>query len=106
MKAKFARRRKIELPEGRACFAVFELVRLLSIRRERIMDLIEEGDLRGAIDMRGKGASRACIRVPRQCVLEALADGSVHHTKEKKTQARIINRRVAAILRATRQSTR
>jgi Helix-turn-helix domain len=51
---------------------LFELSRLLKVRREKLLELIEEGELAPAFDLRGKGSSRSAIRIPRAAVLEFL----------------------------------
>lgn len=81
--AKKKRVRRIKLPDGQCCFGVWELAGLLRVQRSRIVEMIDEGELPGAVDIRNKGASRACWRIPRQSVIEALSNGSVHGHSEK-----------------------
>ena len=44
---------------------VWELARLL-----KLLELIDEGEISCAYDLRGKGASRGCVRIPPCAVIE------------------------------------
>ncbi len=51
---------------------VWELARLLNVRREKLLEAIDEGEIGCAYDLRGKGASRAFIRIPPTVVIAFL----------------------------------
>jgi len=51
---------------------LWELSRLLKVRREKLLELIDEGEIGCAYDLRGKGASRATVRIPPHAVIEFL----------------------------------
>ena len=51
---------------------VWKLARLLNVRRQKLLELIDEGELAPAYDLRGKGASRATIRIPPAAVIAFL----------------------------------
>jgi excisionase family DNA binding protein len=59
------------LPAGESV-AVYELARFLKVRREQVLEWIDEGELSPAYDLRGKGSSRSLIRIPRAAVVEFL----------------------------------
>jgi len=51
---------------------LWELARLLKVRREKLLELIDEGEISCAYDLRGRGASRACVRIPPSAVIAFL----------------------------------
>ena len=51
---------------------LYELARMLKVRREKLLELIDEGEIGSAYDLRGKGASRAAIRIPPAAVIAFL----------------------------------
>jgi len=69
---------------------LWKLARLLNVRREKLLELIDEDELWPAYDLRGKGAFRACIRIPRSAVMEFL----------ERTTTATARRRVLKILSA------
>jgi len=48
---------------GRVTLKVYEVAAKLGVTEQHVIDLITEGKL-GAIDLRGKGASRSLYRIP------------------------------------------
>jgi hypothetical protein len=65
------KRKRFALPE-RDHVTVKELMRVCRVSREKVHEWIEEGWLLPAYDLRGKGASRSLIRIPRAVVVEFL----------------------------------
>jgi hypothetical protein len=51
---------------------VWKLALLLKVRREKLLELIDDGEIGCAYDLRGKGASRATIRIPPHAVIAFL----------------------------------
>jgi len=64
-------KRVSELPAGDN-FPVHVLARYWHVDRKHIINLIESGEIRCAIDLRSPHASRSTIRVPRWAVEEFL----------------------------------
>jgi hypothetical protein len=64
------RKRKTELPPGDA-FAVWQLAKVLGCNRSHVSALVESGEV-DAFHLRGKGANRSIIRVPRAALIEFL----------------------------------
>lgn len=65
-----------ELPAGDH-FSVCVLARYLHVTRNHVVNLIDSGEIRCAIDIRGSGASRSTLRVPRWAVEEFLKSRKV-----------------------------
>ena len=63
--------RRVELPAGEN-FPVHVLARFLHVHRQHVLNLIDSGDLKCAVDIRGPGSSRSTIRIPRWAVEEFL----------------------------------
>ena len=59
------------LPAGES-FPVHILARVLRVTRNHVVNLIDCGELKCAVDLRSPGASRSTIRVPRAAVVEFL----------------------------------
>ena len=59
------------LPPG-GSFSVIVLARALQVTRNHVINLIDTGEIKCAVDLRGPGASRSTIRVPRAAVIEFL----------------------------------
>jgi hypothetical protein len=59
------------LPAGDS-FPVHLLARILHVDRKHVIHLIDCGELKCAVDLRGPGASRSTIRVSRAAVIEFL----------------------------------
>lgn len=59
------------LPEGES-FPVYLLARTLHVTRNHVINLIDTGELKCAVDLRGPGSSRSTIRVSRAAVIEFL----------------------------------
>jgi hypothetical protein len=59
------------LPPGES-FPVYLLARVLHIDRKHVVHLIDTGELKCAVDLRGPGASRSTIRISRAAVIEFL----------------------------------
>ena len=59
------------LPPGES-FPVHVLARALHVTRNHVVNLIDCGELKCAVDLRSPGASRSTIRVPRVAVVEFL----------------------------------
>jgi hypothetical protein len=59
------------LPAGES-FPVHLLARVLHVTRNHVINLIDAGELKCAVDLRSPGASRSLIRVPRTAVVEFL----------------------------------
>ena len=59
------------LPPGES-FPVHVLARVLQVHRDHVINLIDNGELKCAVDLRSPGASRSLIRVPRAAVVEFL----------------------------------
>jgi hypothetical protein len=59
------------LPAGES-FPVHLLARILHVHRDHVIHLIDAGEIQCAVDLRGPGASRSTIRVPRAAVIEFL----------------------------------
>ena len=49
-----------------------DLMRVCKVSRAKVHEWIEEGELLPVYDLRGKGASRSAIRIPRAVVVEFL----------------------------------
>jgi Helix-turn-helix domain len=64
------------LPAGES-FPVWQLARLFHVDRQHLVNLIESGEIKVAIDLRGKTSSRSCIRVPRNSLIEFLQSRKV-----------------------------
>jgi hypothetical protein len=70
--------KEIKLPRVIEClpsgdnFPVYVLARYLHVHRQHVLNLIDSGEIKCAIDIRGPGASRSTIRVPRWAVEEFL----------------------------------
>jgi len=61
----------LALPAGDS-FPVHVLARYWHVTRPHIINLIESGEIKCAIDIRSPGASRSTIRIPRWAVEEFL----------------------------------
>jgi excisionase family DNA binding protein len=59
------------LPAGEN-FTVNELAAFLKVGRGKVLEWIEEGEIRVAYDLRGAGSPRSLIRIPRRVVIEFL----------------------------------
>jgi len=59
------------LPPGDS-FPVYVLARCFHVHRQHVLNLIDAGELKCAIDFRSPGSSRSTIRVPRWAVEEFL----------------------------------
>lgn len=59
------------LPPGES-FPVHLLARVLHVTRNHVINLIDTGEIKCAVDLRGAGASRSTIRVSRAAVVEFL----------------------------------
>jgi hypothetical protein len=59
------------LPPGES-FPVHVLARVLHVDRKHVVHLIDCGELKCAVDLRGPASSRSTIRVPRWAVEEFL----------------------------------
>jgi Helix-turn-helix domain len=59
------------LPPGES-FPVHLLARVLHVHRTHVINLIDAGEIKCAVDLRGPGASRSTIRVPRAAVIAFL----------------------------------
>jgi hypothetical protein len=57
------------LPPGDT-IAVWALAEALGVHRTHITNLLDQGEIKCAIDLRGKGSSRSTIRIPRSAILE------------------------------------
>lgn len=53
-------------------FPVWQLAKLWKANRQHIINLIESGELKVPVDLRGKAATKTMIRVPRGSVIEFL----------------------------------
>jgi hypothetical protein len=65
---------------------VEQLAQLLGFNRNQISAWIEEGDFKLAWDLRCPGSSRACVRVPRQAVLEFLENRQIITSTKKQSE--------------------
>jgi hypothetical protein len=59
------------LPPGES-FPVWLLAKHLHVHRTHIINLIDVGEIKCAVDLRGPGSSRSTIRVPRAAVISFL----------------------------------
>jgi hypothetical protein len=59
------------LPAGES-FPVHLLARVLHVDRKHVIHLIDSGEIKCAVDLRGPGSSRSTIRVSRAAVIEFL----------------------------------
>jgi len=55
---------QMALPEGDS-FPVHVLARFWHVHRQHVINLIDSGEIKCAIDLRGASGSRSTIRVPR-----------------------------------------
>ncbi len=60
------------LPAGMDFFPVWWLASRWGVSKQHVINLVESGEIRVALDLRGGGASKSLIRVPRCSVLEFL----------------------------------
>ena len=65
-----------ELPAGDN-FPVHVLARYWHVDRKHIINLIDSGEIRCAIDIRGAASSRSTIRIPRWAVVEFLKNREI-----------------------------
>ena len=61
----------MEMPEGEN-IPVHVLARFLHVTRNHVINLIDSGEIKCAVDIRGASASRSTIRVPRWAVEDFL----------------------------------
>jgi len=73
------------------CVALWELARLLKVRREKLLELIDEGEIECAYDLRGKGASRATIRIPPAAVAEFLERTTISTAATRRRVLKILS---------------
>jgi hypothetical protein len=59
----------LHLPPGES-FPIHTLARVLSCTRQHLINLVETGEIKCAIDLRGAGSSHSCIRITRAAALE------------------------------------
>jgi Helix-turn-helix domain len=72
-------------------FPVWELARLLKVRREKLLELIDEGEIAPAFDLRGKGASRPCVRVPPAAVIAFLERARISTATARRRVLKILS---------------
>jgi hypothetical protein len=70
---------------------VWELARLLKVRRGKLLELIDEGELKCAYDLRGKGASRAAIRIPPTAVIAFLERTTISTVPARRRVLKILS---------------
>jgi hypothetical protein len=61
-----------ELPAGKEWFSIRWLARHWGKSPRHISNLVESGEIAVATDMRGKGAKRSCMNIPRKAVVDFL----------------------------------
>jgi hypothetical protein len=61
-----------ELPANRNFFPVWELAKSWHCSVQHIINLVESGELKVPVDLKGKSATKTMIRVPRASVVEFL----------------------------------
>jgi excisionase family DNA binding protein len=66
----------VELPPGDH-FPVYVLARYLHVHRQHVLNLIDSGEIKCAIDIRGAQASRSTIRIPRWAVEDFLKSRTI-----------------------------
>jgi hypothetical protein len=81
---------------------VWELARLLNVRREKLLELIKEGSLGVAYDLRGKGASRAAIRIPPAAVIAFLERTTISTPAARRRVLKILSAPSSPALLAAR----
>jgi len=72
-----------------AWLSVSDTARTLGCSRNDVLRLIEENELAEAIDIRGKGASRACLRIPTASINSFLEKRQATNAKLRSKRARI-----------------
>ena len=70
---------------------VWELARLLKVRREKLLELIDEGEIGCAYDLRGKGKSRATIRIPPAAVIAFLERTTISTATARRRVLKILS---------------
>jgi Helix-turn-helix domain len=68
---------------------LWKLAALLKVRREKLIELIDEGEL-VAYDLRGKDASRATIRIPPSAVIAWLEDSTISTVPARRRVLKIL----------------
>jgi hypothetical protein len=88
-----------DLPSG--YLPIGDVARLLKVRRARVMSLIEQGTIGGALDLRGAGASRSLIRIPHDALLGIYRDktDSAHQRKDPESKSLQPDPRFAVLMR-------
>jgi hypothetical protein len=61
-----------ELPAGKAWFSPRWLARHWGRSIQHVLNLIESGEIRDNVDMRGEGSRRSNLNIPRQAVIDFL----------------------------------
>src|SRR5215471_8128208 len=70
---------------------LWELARLLKVRREKLLELIDEGEISYAYDLRGKGASRATVRIPPSAVIAFLERTTISTVPARRRVLKILS---------------
>ena len=70
---------------------LWELARLLKVRREKLLELIDEAEIGCAYDLRGKGASRATIRIPPTAVIAFLEPTTISTATARRRVLKILS---------------
>jgi hypothetical protein len=60
------------LPEGKEWFSPRWLAKHWGKSLQHVHNLVESGEIRGAIDLRGKGSGRSDLNIPRSAVVDFL----------------------------------
>jgi hypothetical protein len=93
-----------------AWLPLHDVERALGLNRSQVMQLLEEDEIEGAVDLRSPGASRSLIRVPRDTVTAFLekrqTTGKLRSKRARisPTKMRRRPRPAAALLAMLRQS--
>src|SRR5262245_15275037 len=80
---------------------VWKLARLLNVRREKLLELIDEGEIGCAYDLRGKCASRATIRIPPVAVIAFLERTTISTAPARQRLLKILSAPSSTALAST-----
>ena len=64
---------------------------MLKVRREKLLEAIEEGEIALAYDLRGKGASRATVRIPPSALIAFLENTTISTPTARRRDLKILS---------------
>ena len=72
------------------------------MRREKLLELIDEGEIERAYDLRGNGASRATIRIPPAAVIAFLERTTISTATARRRVLKFLSAPIIPALLAAR----